>query len=83
MHALANAPRGSDVAKAVADLTVASAWVQTNAEVLAAAIPELAKRVGAPREHLVTGEPKAARGLLDSKVKVHAQAADGTLLELN
>lgn len=85
LHAVASARSGGEVPKAVAELTVASAWVQTNAEVLRAAIPELARRVGvaAPREHLLTAEPRAVRGLLDSRLRLHAEAADGSLMDLN
>lgn len=85
VHILASASQSVDIPRAVADLTVASAWVQTNAQTLKAAIPELARRVGAvsPREHLVTTEPKAVRGLLDSKMKLHAQTDSGGLLDLN
>lgn len=85
LHAVASARTGVEVPRAVADLTTASAWVQVNAEVLRAAIPELARRAGVspPREHLLTAEPKAVRGLLDSKLRLHAEAADGSLMDLN
>ena len=84
MHVLAAASQAGDVSKAVADLTACASWVEVNSAVLKSAIPELARRVGAsnPREHLIITEPKLVRGLLDSRLRLHLDAA-GALVDLN
>ena len=84
VHVLAAASHAGDVPKAVADLTACASWVEVNTAVLRSAIPELAKRVGAshPREHLIITEPKLVRGLLDSRLRLHLDAA-GAMVDLN
>jgi hypothetical protein len=86
MHVVAGATAPAEVPAAVADLTAAAAWVTTHADAMRAAIPELARRAAAaatpPREHLVTTEPKAVRALLDSRLRLHLDAA-GALVDLN
>jgi hypothetical protein len=84
MHVVANASAAADIPAAVADLTAAAAWVRTNADVLKASIPELARRVAAvePREHLVTAEPRAVRALIDSRLMLHLNTA-GAIVDLN
>jgi hypothetical protein len=84
VHVLAMATPERNISQAVADLTACASWVEVNTAVLRGAIPELAKRVGAvkPREHLVTTEPKLVRGLLDSRLRLHLDAA-GAIVDLN
>ena len=86
VHAFSHAADEPGVERALTDLTAATAWVRTNADVLRAAIPELARRVGAvpTTEHLVTAAPKPARRLLDSPVRVHLLAnPELPLIDLN
>lgn len=86
VHAFSHAADEPGVERALTDLTAASAWVRTNADVLRAAIPELARRVGAvpTTEHLVTSAAKPARRLLDSPIRVHLLANhDLPLIDLN
>ncbi len=86
VHAFSHATDEPGVERALTDLTAASAWVRTNADVLRAAIPELARRVGAvpTTEHLVTSAAKPARRLLDSPIRVHLLANhDLPLIDLN
>ncbi len=73
IHLLSAGSDAASIDRAVGSLAVAGAWVRTNADVLRAAIPELACRVRAleVREHLVTTSPKAARRLLDTPLRVH------------
>lgn len=89
LHLVSSGGDAASIDRAMGDLAAAGAWVRTNAQVLRAAIPELAKRVKADtevtvREHLVTTSPKAARRLLDTPVRVHICVGDSSpLIELN
>ncbi|MEK6703308.1 MAG: hypothetical protein AABZ53_13675 [Planctomycetota bacterium] len=89
VHLLSTGSDAASIDRAMGDLAAAGAWVKTNAQVLRAAIPELAKRVQAAagvtvREHLVTTSPKAARRLLDTPVRVHiCVGSQSPLIDLN
>lgn len=91
VHVLAAAESAATVDRAIADLVSAGSWVRTHITLIAACLPELARRVGATatppavKEHLITPDAKAARKLLDSPVKVHLRVSPetGQTIELN
>ncbi|MBL8759679.1 MAG: hypothetical protein JNL50_00090 [Phycisphaerae bacterium] len=77
LHLVASARAPGETGRAWCELDAALAWATLNAPLLAAAA---ALRVAAPTCHLLAGEPREARRLLDSGVRVYAMCAnkDGT-----
>lgn len=70
-HLVARASAGEQgVSLAVHELLACGAWLRDHAPILAAAAPGLDERADATL-HLMTGEPRHARRLLDSGVRVH------------
>lgn len=77
LHVLARAFGESQVPHAVASLTSAAAWALVNRRLLgllAGAATTDAVTTPAPTMHLFSDRPAAARGLLDSAIRVHAMA---------
>lgn len=77
LHLVARSDAAGDVGRAWCELDAAAGWATMNAPLLAAAA---AVRSTAPARHLLAREPRAARRLLDSGVRVYALCAqrDGT-----
>lgn len=77
LHLVARSDTAGDVGRAWCELDAAAGWATMNAPLLAAAA---AVRSTTPTRHLLAREPRAARRLLDSGVRVYALCAqrDGT-----
>ncbi len=77
LHLVARSESACDVARVWCELDAAVGWATLNAPLLAAAI---SVRTAPPTRHLLAREPREARRLLDSGVRVYALCAnkDGT-----
>lgn len=77
LHLVARSESANDVGRAWCELDAALGWAMLNAPLLAAAT---SVRVASPTRHLLAREPREARRLLDSGVRVYAWCAnkDGT-----
>lgn len=77
LHLVARSESASDVGRAWCELDAALGWATLNAPLLAAAT---SVRIASPTRHLLAREPREARRLLDSGVRVYAWCVnkDGT-----
>lgn len=77
LHLVASARAPGETGRAWCELDAALAWATLNAPLLSAAA---ALRVATPTRHLLASEPREARRLLDSGVRVYAICSnkDGT-----
>lgn len=72
LHLVTSALAGADLGRAWCELEAAAGWAQLNASLLSAAA---AVRVASPTRHLLAANPREARRLLDSGVRVYALCA--------
>ena len=77
LHLVARSDSAIDVGRAWCELDAAAGWAMVNAALLAAAA---SVRIATPTRHLLACDPREARRLLDSGVRVYAMCAnkDGT-----
>lgn len=77
LHLVARSDSAADVGRAWCELDAAAGWATINASLLAAAA---SVRIATPTRHLLARDPREARRLLDSGVRVYAMCAkkDGT-----
>ena len=77
LHLVARSDSAADVGRAWCELDAAAGWASLNAALLAAAA---SVRIATPTRHLLARDPREARRLLDSGVRVYAMCAnkDGT-----
>lgn len=77
LHLVARSDSAADVGRAWCELDAAAGWATINAALLVAAA---SVRIATPTRHLLARDPREARRLLDSGVRVYAMCAnkDGT-----
>lgn len=73
LHLVARSDSGADVGLAWCELDAAAGWAMLNASLLAAAA---SVRIATPTRHLLARDPREARRLLDSGVRVYAMCAN-------